>query len=127
MPIIVSKNGKNAVKLDKISFGLEDRLQQYIYDNPESIPLYDIKEDIRLLILAREFGTESGTIDAVGIDQDGQLYLVETKLYKNLDKRTVVAQVLDYGASLWKTLNDFDDFLIKLNTHVQKKVWHVYN
>ena len=121
MPIIVSKNGKNAVKLDKISFGLEDKLQEYIHDNPESIPLYDIKEDIKLLILAREFGTESGPIDAVGIDQDGQIYLVETKLYKNPDKRTVVAQVLDYGASLWKTLNDFDDFLIKLNAHVQKK------
>jgi len=121
MPIIVSQNGKNATKLDKISFGLENRLQAYIYDNPESIPLYDIKDDIRLLILAREFGTTSGPIDAVGIDGDGQLYLVETKLYKNPDKRTVVAQVLDYGASLWKSLNDFDDFLLQLNGHVQKK------
>lgn len=121
MPIIVSQNGKNATKLDKLSFGLENKLQAYIYDNPESIPLYDIKEDIRLLILAREFSTTSGPIDAVGIDGDGQLYLVETKLYKNPDKRTVVAQVLDYGASLWKSLNDFDDFLLQLNGHVQKK------
>lgn len=121
MPIIVSQNGRNATKLDKISFGLENKLQAYIYDNPESIPLYDIKDDIRLLILAREFGTTSGPIDAVGIDGDGQLYLVETKLYKNPDKRTVVAQVLDYGASLWKSLNDFDDFLLQLNGHVQKK------
>jgi len=121
MPIIVSHNGKNASKLDPISFGLEDKLQQYIYDNPESIPLYDIRDDIQLLILAREFGTNSGPIDAVGIDHEGQLYLVETKLYKNPDKRTVVAQVLDYGASLWRTLNDFDDFLLQLNAHVQKK------
>lgn len=121
MPIIVSQNGRNATKLDKISFGLENKLQAYIYDNPESIPLYDIKDDIRLLILAREFGTTSGPIDAVGIDGDGQLYLVETKLYKNPDKRTVVAQVLDYGASLWKSLSDFDDFLLQLNGHVQKK------
>lgn len=121
MSIIVSHKGKNATKLDRISFGLEDKLQQYIYDNPESIPLYDIKEDIQLLILAREFQTNSGPIDAVGIDKDGQLYLVETKLYKNPDKRTVIAQVIDYGASLWKTLNDFDDFLIQLSVHVQKK------
>lgn len=121
MPIIVSHNGKNASKLDPISFGLEDKLQQYIYDNPESIPLYDIRDDIQLLILAREFGTNSGPIDAVGIDHEGQLYLVETKLYKNPDKRTVVAQVLDYGASLWRTLTDFDDFLLQLNNHVQKK------
>lgn len=121
MPIIVSQNGKNASKLDPISFGLEDKLQQYIYDNPESIPLYDIRDDIQLLILAREFSTNSGPIDAVGIDHEGQLYLVETKLYKNPDKRTVVAQVLDYGASLWRTLTDFDDFLLQLNNHVQKK------
>lgn len=121
MPIIVSQHGKNATKLDKLSFGLENRLQQYIYDNPESIPLYDIKEDVQLLILAREFATKSGPIDAVGIDRDGELYLVETKLYKNPDKRTVVAQVLDYGASLWKSHAEFDDFLLQLNSHVQKQ------
>ncbi len=121
MSIIISKNGVNAKKLNKISFGLEDNLQQYIYDNPDSIPLYDIKDDIRLLILAREFGTNSGPIDALGIDADGEIYLVETKLYKNPDKRTVVAQVLDYGASLWKHFTDFDELLLKLNTHVQKK------
>jgi len=121
MPIIVSQNGKNAQKVDSTQFGLEDKLQQYIYDNPESIPLYDIRDDIQLLILAREFSTNSGPIDAVGIDHEGQLYLVETKLYKNPDKRTVVAQVLDYGASLWRTLSDFDEFLLQLNNHVQKK------
>ncbi|MFH1244200.1 MAG: hypothetical protein V1487_01335 [bacterium] len=121
MPIIVSQNGKNATKLDKLSFGLENRLQEYIYDNPESIPLYDIKDDVQLLILAREFATNSGPIDAVGIDRDGEIYLVETKLYKNPDKRTVVAQVLDYGASLWKAHTDFDDFLLRLSSHAQKQ------
>lgn len=81
----------------------------------------NIKDDIQLLILAREFGTNSGPIDAVGIDRDGEIYLVETKLYKNPDKRTVVAQVLDYGASLWKSHSDFDNFLLQLNSHVQKQ------
>lgn len=120
MAIIISKNGKNAVRLDKSSFELEDHLQQYIYDNPETIPLYDIKEDIRLLILAREFATQSGLIDAIGIDKDGEIYLVETKLYKNPDKRTVVAQVLDYGASLWFRFTDFNDFITQINVHTTK-------
>ena len=53
MAIIISKNGKNAKKVDKSTFEKEEYLQKYIHDNPESIPLYDIKEDIRLLILAR--------------------------------------------------------------------------
>src|SRR4030042_3111538 len=121
MAIIISKNGKDAVKVDKSDFQLEDKLQQYIYDNPESIPLYDIKEDIRLLILAREFSTKSGPIDALGVDKDGEIYLIETKLYKNPDKRTVVAQVLDYGASLWSSHKDFDDFMEKLIEKVQSK------
>ena len=120
MAIIISKNGKGAIKLNKTAFGLEDNLQQYIYDNPESIPLYDIKEDVQLLILAREFQTASGPIDAIGTDKDGEIYLVETKLYKNPDKRTVVAQVLDYGASLWKAHPDFDSFLLRINGSVQK-------
>lgn len=120
MAIIVSKNGRNAVKINKSGFDLEDHLQQYIYDNPESIPLYDIKEDIRLLILAREFSTQSGPIDALGIDKDGEIYLIETKLYKNPDKRTVVAQVLDYGAALWANYRDFANFQEQISGHVTK-------
>lgn len=120
MAIIISKNGKGAVKLNKTPFGLEDNIQQYIHNNPESIPLYDIKENVQLLILAREFSTSSGPIDAIGVDRDGEIYLVETKLYKNPDKRTVVAQVLDYGASLWKSHPDFDSFLLRINNSVQQ-------
>lgn len=120
MAIIISTNGRNAVKVDKSSFDKEDHLQRYIYENPESIPLYDIKEDIRLLILAREFPTNSGPIDAIGIDRYGELYIVETKLYKNADKRTVIAQALDYGAALWKHSNDFGEFLAILDTHTQR-------
>ncbi len=118
MAIIISKNGKNAVKVEKSSFDKEDFLQQYIYENPESIPLYDIKEDIRLLILAREFPTNSGPIDAIGIDRDGEIYIVETKLFKNPDKRTVIAQALDYGASLWKHSGDFAQFAALLDRAV---------
>lgn len=120
MAIIISKNGKDAIKIDKSNFRLEDNLQQYIYDNPESIPLYDIKENTRLLILAREFSTKSGPIDALGVDKDGEIYLIETKLYKNPDKRTVVAQVLDYGASLWSNFRDFRNFIEQINLHTNK-------
>lgn len=119
MSIIISKSGTKAVKVDKSTFDKEDHLQRYIYENPESIPLYEIKEDIRLLILAREFPTNSGPIDAIGIDQYGELYIVETKLYANADKRRVVAQSLDYGAALWKHSNDFNEFLGILDTHTR--------
>jgi len=120
MSLIISSNGGKAVKIEKSSFEKEDYLQQYIYENPESIPLYEIKEDIRLLILAREFPTNSGPIDAIGVDKYGELYIVETKLYSNADKRRVIAQSLDYGAALWKHSNDFNEFLKILDQHTQK-------
>ncbi len=120
MPIIISIDGKDARKIEKSTFKDEGYLQNYIYDNPESIPLYEIKEDIRLLILAREFPTHSGSIDAVGIDREGEIYIIETKLYKNRDKRTVVAQVLDYGAALWKHSSDYNTFYSILDANVQK-------
>lgn len=121
MSIIISQRGQKAVRLDQASFDKEAHLQEYIYDNPETIPLYEVKENISLLILAREFPTDSGPIDAIGVDKDGDIYLIETKLYKNNDKRLVVAQVLDYGASLWRSGIDFPDFVARLNQSVLKK------
>jgi hypothetical protein len=121
MAIIVTSGGRDAEKIDKSDMEAEDFLQKFIYDNPESLPLDDIKEDIRLLILAREFPTGSGPIDALGIDKDGEIYVVETKLYKNPDKRLVLAQVLDYGAALWRGYANFNDFLRTLEEHAQNQ------
>ena len=120
MTIIISKNGEDAKRIEKSPIEKEDFLQNYIHKNPESVPLYEIKEDIQLLILAREFPTNSGPIDALGIDKDGEIYIVETKLYANADKRRVIAQSLDYGAALWKHANDFSDFTHTLNEHTKK-------
>ena len=120
MTIIISQNGKKAQKIDKSSFEKEGYLQNYIHENPESIPVYEIEGDKKLFVVAREFSTESGPIDALAIDKDGDIYVVETKLYKNPDKRTVVAQALDYGASLWRH-SDYSEFIAKINSEVNKK------
>ena len=121
MTLIISKDGKNAQRLSQSNFDKEDYLQQYIYNNPDAVPVYEIDEDIKLLIIAREFGTASGPIDALGVDQNGEIYIIETKLYKNPDKRTVVAQVLDYGASLWRSSIDFVEFTAQLDKHTNKQ------
>jgi hypothetical protein len=70
-------------------------------------------------VLAREFPTASGPIDVLGVDRDGEIYCVETKLYKNPDKRLVVAQVLDYGAALWRTYRDFGNFVTVVNSKLE--------
>jgi len=120
MSIIISQNGKNAQKIDKTDIEKENFMQQYIHENPEAIPVYEIEEDKKLFVMIREYRTESGFIDALAIDKDGDIYVVETKLYKNPDKRTVVAQALDYGASLWRH-SDYGEFISKINNEVNKK------
>lgn len=122
MAIIISQKGApSASVVEKSNFEKEHNLQEYIHEHPEAIPVYDINHDKRLLVVAREFATQSGPIDALATDKDGDIYLVETKLYTNPDKRRVVAQVLDYGASLWKHLTDFETFLSMLDQHVRRK------
>ncbi len=61
----------------------------------------EIREGIRLMVAAKEFPTNSGPIDVLAFDPTGEIYIIESKLYRNPDKRQVLAQALDYGASLW--------------------------
>jgi hypothetical protein len=102
MSIIISKDGQNAKRLERAVIHQEDYLQQYIDKNGDCIPLHDLKENFRLQILAREFATpRGGCIDLLGVDADGEIYIIETKLAKNADKRRIIAQALDYGAAIW--------------------------
>jgi len=101
MPVILSRRGQAAKRLDRTVIDREDYLQSYIHENPHAIPLEELRDDLRLSVLAREVPTESGAIDAIAVDDEGVVYLIETKLYRNPDKRQVLAQILDYGAALW--------------------------
>src|SRR5690606_33173155 len=75
----------------------------------------------RPLVLAREFPTAAGPIDALGFGAGGEVYVIETKLEKNPDRRYVVAQALDYGAALWKRGGDFAAFCAELDARVRSK------
>lgn len=112
MEILFSPKGQNAKWLSPVGFPDEKILQKYIEDNPHSIPLSELKEDANMVIICREFLTShGGKIDHIGIDEDGEIYIIETKQYSNSDKRHVVSQVLDYGASLSSSTDAFDYFI----------------
>ena len=121
MTIIVSKNRSKAKIVKPIGFDEERSMQEYIHENPESIPIHELREDKKLLILKREFPTNSGPIDALAIDKDGEIYIIETKLYKNPDKRKVIAQALDYGAALWAHQVELSTFLEIVEKEIQDK------
>ncbi|MBN1763615.1 MAG: hypothetical protein JW878_11190 [Methanomicrobia archaeon] len=122
MTIVVHKKGKSPFRLERSSFANEEALQNLIQDSPNAIPVDHIDDGAKLLTLRREFPTSVGPIDAIGVDQRGNLYLIETKLYRNSDKRQVVAQVLDYGAALWTHSGDFDRFMAELEADTQQRL-----
>lgn len=118
MPIIVSRDGKDAQRVAASAVENEDFLQRYIAENPNALPLDDIKDDLRLMVIGREFPTRSGPIDVLAVDSDGDIYVIETKLFQNPDKRRVIAQILDYGASLWKGSGDPSAFIGEIESRL---------
>jgi len=120
MAIIIRTKGNPSVKVEKSMYSLEKKIQEYIENNPEIIPIYDIDPSLKLMILKREFITKSGPIDVLAVDNTGSLYIIETKLFKNPDKRLVIAQVLDYGAMLSDSYRDFSDFLSNITFDLLK-------
>jgi hypothetical protein len=103
MPIIVSKQGKDATRLDATAAQSAALVQQWVANNPHALPIDEIKGGARLVPLARQFPTAGGLVDLVAADNDGEIYVVEGKLFGIPDQRQLVLRVLECAAALWRT------------------------
>jgi hypothetical protein len=82
----------------------EQHLQDAIAAHPEVLPSEDIGRG-PFVTVATEIDFGHGPIDLLVVDPQGRLAIVEFKKgTENPDVRVVVAQVLDYGTSLWQTV-----------------------
>ncbi len=81
----------------------EAALQQLVRENPEVLPLDDpSQETLPFLTVGRESALSNGYVDVIGIDPEGLITIIESKLDRNPEvKRTVIGQVLGYAAYLW--------------------------
>ena len=88
----------------------ENFLQNLIFKEPELLPISEIDPSYTKLIpLNREVSVSSGSIDNLYITIDGQICVVETKLWRNPEAhRTVIAQIISYAKAL--TMMSFDEF-----------------
>ncbi len=88
---------------------LHDALTQY----PALLPSSDLGLG-EAIVVGRESGLAAGYADLVLVDDRGRLCLVEVKNEGNPDTRRVVAQLLDYAASLWGlSLEEFDQRVLQ--------------
>ncbi|MEM2910541.1 MAG: hypothetical protein QXO01_05720 [Nitrososphaerota archaeon] len=105
------------VNLKPKGFTEEKDLRRLLLENLNIIPVEDISdgEDENIITLRDEFPITEGSIDVLALGDGGGIYILETKLYKNPDKRKVIAQVLDYATALWKEYaQNSEKFLEKL-------------
>jgi len=90
--------------LSRINEFSEKQLQDLIFEHPECLPISDIDESYNPVIsICTELWTPVGPLDIFMITPNGDLVIIETKLWYNPEaRRKVVAQVLDYAKEISK-------------------------
>ena len=70
-----------------------------------------------------------GYTDLLGLDSDGNILIVETKLAKNPEvRRKVIGQILEYAAYLWKiSYDELDRLFASREGKSIDELWHVKN
>lgn len=118
-PILVSSNKSEVLKA--VSPLIEKDIQDLIFENPECLPISDIDESFNPIIpICKELYTSAGPLDIFMVTPNGDLLIIETKLWRNPEsRRKVVAQILDYAKELSKWT--YSDLQRELNRKLNSK------
>ena len=113
-PILLNEKGAIS-QLKRISFTeklfQEHFLQKLIRENPEILPIAEIEPSFSPPIsVGYEVDSGSGPMDNLLLSPQGNLTIVETKLWRNPEaRREVVGQIIDYAKDVTKwTFEDLD-------------------
>lgn len=118
-PLVV--NGEKTVALEKMQQFNEATIQNLIFENPECLPISDIDESYNPMIpVCMELNTPAGPLDILMVTPNGELTIIETKLWSNPEaRRVVVAQILDYAKELSRW--SYEDLQRELNRKLNRK------
>src|SRR5260370_5539561 len=112
MPILVRHKGEKWQRANDVEFADEAEHQKMLYEGPELVS----PDDEHAAVFIKEAGLPgSGYTDLLGVDADGNILIVETKLAKNYEvRRKVIGQILEYAAYLWSmSYAAFDNLFLK--------------
>lgn len=104
---LIERDSAAASRAERLALGQtsgrnEAWVRDTLFAHPEIVPVRDIDPSFGPLIpLCTELRTPAGPLDLAFINPNGQLTLVECKLWRNQEaRREVVAQVLDYARAI---------------------------
>lgn len=124
-PLLIDENGE-IIKLEKRTPLNELAIQNLIYENPDLIPFSDIDESYNPIVsICKELKTNAGPLDVLMVSPNGEICIVETKLWKNPQaRREVIADYLkeftedmkeELGSSVQWDISDVYDFGVRYN------------
>ena len=101
-PILVS--GNDTVELAPARGRNERWLQELIHRHPQCLPMEQIEPGLgRLIPVCLELPLRVGSVDNLMVTPEGNLVIVEVKLWRNPEaRRQVVAQALDYATAMFE-------------------------
>ena len=104
----------------------ESKLQDLVFNFPQCLPISDIDESYNPLVpICKELKTPVGPLDILMATPNGDLAIVETKLWSNPEaRRKVVAQILDYANELSKW--NYEDLQREINRNLKSKGNNLY-
>jgi len=95
--LVLDREADSLMQARESPFSDEKVLQKAPMAHPEFLPIPHTR---RLVSLVTEYSIATGSIDLVCVDSEGRLYLVETKLQRNTDRRQAVAQIQEYASQM---------------------------
>ena len=124
-PILINNNSRLNI-LKRVNPYLEKDIQELIFKNPQCLPISDIDESYNpILPVCKELNTSAGPLDIFMITPNGDLVVIETKLWTNPEsRRKVVAQILDYAKEMSKWT--YSDLQRETNRNLKTKGNHLY-
>lgn len=98
---ILIRDGRNeSLIVPEGALPSEAQLHEALAAHPELVPTSDLGLG-NSIVVGYEASLDAGRADLILLDEGGRVCIVEVKKEGNPDTRRVVAQVLDYAASLW--------------------------
>ncbi len=107
-PILINEQGSSTtlerrpLRANNESSYDENWLQKLLFDHPEALPIDEIDQSyLNIVPVCREMSTAAGPIDVLYVTPEGELIILEAKLWRNPEaRRKVIGQILDYAKEL---------------------------